>query len=143
MSKQFYYRMDSISQLEGAAKEFLKFIQSQPEKFVAFNGLMGVGKTTFINALLYEMKIEGRGSSPTFSIINAYISEAFGQIYHCDFYRLKSSDEAFDIGIEELIDGNGWVFAEWPEKLGNLLPEKFVNVKITDQNGCRIIEANV
>ena len=143
MSKQFYYRMDSISQLDDAAKEFLKFIQSQPVKFVAFNGLMGAGKTTYINALLREMKIEGRGSSPTFSIINEYISETFGQIYHCDFYRLKSSEEAFDIGVEELITGNAWVFAEWPEKLGNLLPEKIVNVKITDQNGCRIIEAHV
>ena len=75
--------------------------------------------------------------------MNEYYSNQYGTIFHCDFYRLKSEDEAYDIGAEELVSGSDWVFAEWPEKLGNLLPEKIVNVQITDQNGCRIIEANV
>ena len=140
---QFNYRMDSIAQIKDAAQQFLRFIENQPVKFVAFNGLMGAGKTTFINALLEEMKIDGLGSSPTFAIVNEYFSNQYGTIFHCDFYRLKSEDEAYDIGAEELVSGSDWVFAEWPEKLGNLLPEKIVNVKITDQNGCRIIEANV
>ena len=47
---QFNYRMDSIAQIKDAAQEFLRFLENQPVKFVAFNGLMGAGKTTFINS---------------------------------------------------------------------------------------------
>lgn len=143
MPAQFHYRVDSLSELDQAAKEFLKFLKNQPLKFVGFNGSMGAGKTTFINSLLREMNIDEHGSSPTFAIINEYFSSEYGPIFHCDFYRIKSVEEAFDIGVEEILDTDVWVFAEWPENLGNLLPGKIVDVKITDQQGCRIIEANV
>lgn len=126
-----------------AAKRFQEFLSRQSNRFIAFYGAMGAGKTTFIVALLKEMGVEDAGSSPTFALINEHRSPTFGTIFHCDFYRLKTPLEALDLGVEEMFNGPAWVLAEWPEKLGNLLPEKIVEVRITDHNGCRIIEANV
>ncbi|MBI3133408.1 MAG: tRNA (adenosine(37)-N6)-threonylcarbamoyltransferase complex ATPase subunit type 1 TsaE [Bacteroidetes bacterium] len=135
--------MQSLADLQNAASRFLRFIENQPVRFVAFKGEMGAGKTTFISALMKEMKVEDHGSSPTFALINEYHSPLFGRIFHCDFYRLKSSLEALDLGVEEMFEDDAWIFAEWPERLGNLLPDKIVDVRIIDHKGCRIIEANV
>lgn len=143
MAHLFKYELDNLSDLENAAGEFVHFLKNQPEMRVAFYGEMGAGKTTFISAVLSKMGVDEHVSSPTFALINQYESASSGLIYHCDFYRLKNEREAFDLGVEEILDGKNWCFFEWPEKLGNLLPPACVNVKITDQNGRRIIEANV
>lgn len=133
----------SLDSVPEAAQDFLNFIKAQPYKFLAFYGNMGAGKTTFISALLKKMQLDDHSASPTFALVNEYQSTIFGKIYHCDFYRLKTPEEALDIGFEDMIADNAWILAEWPEKLGNLLPSNCVNVKITDQNGCRLIEATV
>lgn len=139
----FKYELNSLSEIQNAAENFAQFLKSQSEKRVAFYGEMGAGKTTFIASVLGKMGVNEHVSSPTFALINQYESKESGTIYHCDFYRLKNEREAFDLGIEEILDGRNWCFFEWPEKLGNLLPLGCVNVKITDQNGRRIIEAKV
>src|SRR5687767_7020502 len=119
MSGVFKMEINSLDELPQAAARFLQFISPQPLRFVAFYGNMGAGKTTFISALMKEMQVEDHGSSPTFALINEYHSPTFGRIFHCDFYRLKTPAEAFDLGVEELVAGDDWVFAEWPDKLGN------------------------
>jgi tRNA threonylcarbamoyladenosine biosynthesis protein TsaE len=143
MSGTFKLEINNLDELPAAADRFLAFIVQQPARFVTFDGAMGAGKTTFISALMKAMQVEDHGSSPTFALINEYYSPRFGRIFHCDFYRLKTPAEALDLGIEEMFAGNDWIFAEWPEKLGNLLPGKIVDVRITDHQGCRIIEAKV
>ena len=91
---------------------------------------MGAGKTTFITGLMEYMGVVDHVSSPTFSIVNEYHSDDYGNIYHFDFYRLEDEDEALNIGIEEIFDENAWCFMEWPEKIDNLLPENTVSVYI-------------
>ena len=104
---------------------------------------MGVGKTTFINAILLELGIKDHTSSPTFSIVNEYLSETFGTVYHFDFYRIKDETEALDIGIEDFIYGEEFCFMEWPSKIENLLPENSVTIKISIENNCRILDIKV
>ena len=99
-------------------------------KVWAFNANIGAGKTTFINAICNFLEVEEVSSSPTFSIINEYSSKTVGTIYHLDLYRLKDEQEAFDVGVEDVLNSNHYCFIEWPEKAAFLLPENICTIQI-------------
>lgn len=143
MKSAWRAEIHDIHEIHQKATEFLVFLNSQDYRIVAFHGAMGAGKTTFIKSLIAAMGSADEVSSPTFAILNQYETRSYGVVYHADFYRIKSVAEALDIGVDELLDGRHWFFIEWPENLGNLLPEEHVKVKIMDQNGSRIIEAEL
>ena len=98
---------------------------------IAFQGDLGVGKTTLIKEIVKVLGSETPASSPTFSIVNEYRTRSSDQIFHFDFYRIKSLDEVYDIGYEDYFYSDAYVFVEWPEKIVSLLPESFSSVKIT------------
>src|SRR3546814_3585878 len=89
----------SLDELPSCAREVLDF--AGEERVLLFYGEMGVGKTTFIQAICARLGVTGAVSSPTFSLVNEYESAA-GPVFHFDFYRLKNEREAFDIGAEEI-----------------------------------------
>ena len=64
------------------------------------HGEMGTGKTTLIKAICAQLGVEDNVTSPTFSIINEYRS-ATEPVYHFDFYRVKTLQEALQAGVEE------------------------------------------
>jgi len=100
---------------------------------IALIGDLGSGKTTFTQGIAKGMGIEERVKSPTFVIINEY--QAPHPLYHFDLYRIKSSDELFELGYEEYIsDKNGVVVIEWAEKILNLLPPEHLEVNIKIKN---------
>ena len=117
-----------IEYLQSAAKLFLD--QFGHNKIFAFEAEMGSGKTTFITTILHAMGIIETEGSPTYSLVNVYESPMFGRVFHFDVYRLRSEEEAMDIGIEEILYGGGMCFIEWPEKIQNLLPENTIWVYI-------------
>lgn len=137
MTKQL--TISSISKIEKVAKEF---INANIDKTVfAFNGSMGAGKTTFIKAICHELGVkEDVVNSPSFAIVNEYNTEKGDTIFHFDFYRIKSVEEAFDMGYEDYLYSNHRCFIEWPEKIEALLPEDMVEVTITEQeDGSRLV----
>ena len=78
-------------------------------------------------------------SSPTYSLVNEYKGEE-SVIYHFDFYRIQHEEEAYDIGFEEYLDTNAWIFIEWPDKISNLLPGNSIEIKIQEnQNNKRVL----
>ncbi|MGB1231520.1 MAG: tRNA (adenosine(37)-N6)-threonylcarbamoyltransferase complex ATPase subunit type 1 TsaE [Winogradskyella sp.] len=99
-------------------------------KVIIINGEMGAGKTTFVNALLKAMQSNDVATSPTFSIVNEYTIPN-DKVYHFDFYRIASIDEAYNFGVEDYLYSNHWLFIEWPERIKELLPEKFNTITIT------------
>lgn len=111
------------------------------ERFFAFYGKMGVGKTTLIKQLSIHLGVQDNVCSPTFAIVNQYSAATGNPVYHFDFYRLKSESEAYDIGYEEYFYSGEYCFTEWTEKIENLLPEHYVRVTITEQYGQRTLEA--
>jgi tRNA threonylcarbamoyladenosine biosynthesis protein TsaE len=129
--------LNDISELPAAAKLLVKVFGGQ--KVVAFYGEMGAGKTTLIKAICEELGVKGNISSPTYSIVNEYISDK-GKIYHFDFYRLKSVDEAYDLGYEEYFYSKAFCFIEWPEKVAEILPLELEKVTITKDGEKRIIK---
>lgn len=97
----------------------------------AFQGEMGAGKTTFIKAICAYLKVTDPVSSPTFSIVNEYITTETKSLYHFDLYRLKSWTEMFEIGYEEYFYSGNYCLIEWPEKIVDLLPPETVIVTIS------------
>lgn len=111
----------SINELEEAVR---KVVSSNPNKVILFNGEMGVGKTTFIKALCKELGVHEATSSPTFSLVNEYETDKGELFYHFDVYRLKSENEAYDMGMDEYLYSGAWNFIEWAEKIPSLIPDE-------------------
>ena len=111
---------------------------------VAVYGEMGAGKTTLIKAFCAHLGVEENTSSPTYSLVNeyAYPDENGGQalFHHLDLYRLRSTQEALDIGIEELLDDPWYCFIEWPELIEPLLPTDTAKIviEVTGENSRRV-----
>ncbi len=99
-------------------------------KVWTFNASMGAGKTTFIKALCEYLGVDTSVSSPTYSIINEYDSKTAGIIYHMDWYRLKSEQEALDAGVEECLYSQQLCLVEWSQNALGLLPENTFNITI-------------
>lgn len=118
----------SLDQIDIAAQ---KVLAQNPHKVILFNGEMGAGKTTFIKALCRALGIDGVTSSPTFSLVNEYISGSGETVYHFDVYRLKRETEALDMGIEEYLYSGNYCFIEWAEKIPNLIPEAHSVIDVT------------
>ena len=128
-------------QLPEVAAQLLK--EFADERFFAFFGKMGVGKTTLIKEMCRQLGVVDNVCSPTFAIINAYSTAEGTPVYHFDFYRMKSAEEAYDIGYEEYFYSGEYCFTEWTEKIVELLPDRYVRVEIVEENGIRTLKANL
>jgi tRNA threonylcarbamoyladenosine biosynthesis protein TsaE len=96
---------------------------------VALVGELGAGKTCFIRGLVRGLGAATRATSPTFVLINEYRGRV--PIYHVDAYRTQNLVELLDIGVAELLGGDGVAVVEWADKLLPLLPSGTIEVKIT------------
>lgn len=133
--------ISDISQLPEVARKLLESFSE--ERFFAFFGKMGVGKTTLIKELCAALGVEDNVCSPTFAIVNEYSTSEGEPVYHFDFYRLKSLAEAYDIGYEEYFYSGCYCFTEWTEKIEELLPEHYVRVTIVEHDGTRVLTAEL
>lgn len=128
----------NLNSIHDVARQFVEAIGNHT--LVAFYGEMGAGKTTFIKAVCNELGVIDTVNSPTFSIVNDYATADGRHIYHFDFYRLKSPQEALDFGIEEYFASNSLCLMEWPEQIEPLLPDDTLQVTIAvGSDGSRTI----
>ncbi len=95
---------------------------------VALTGELGAGKTCFIQGLVRGLGVTGRATSPTFVLINQYPGRV--PVYHVDAYRTESLTELMDLGLLELLGGEGVTVIEWADKLESLLPPEAIHVHI-------------
>ena len=117
-----------IGELDAVATKLISEFKSQ--KIIAFYGEMGAGKTTLIKSICKALGTIDNVSSPTYSLVNEYATADGGPIYHFDFYRINSIDEAVDLGIDEYFYSGNINLIEWPEKINELLPPHYVKVSI-------------
>ncbi len=116
-----------ISEIEQVAQ---KIVSHLSQKVVLFNGEMGAGKTTLIKEIVKVLGVVENTGSPTYVIVNEYKSNIHHKIYHFDAYRLKSEQEAYDMGFDEYLDSGYYCFVEWPERMQSILPENVNTVSL-------------
>ena len=126
MNREIDFSLDNITE---AATSFINEIGEN--RIFLFEGEMGAGKTTFISEVCRLLGADDDFGSPTFSIVNEYADRNGEPIYHFDFYRIDTPQQALDIGVEEYFYSGNLCLVEWPDRLGNLTPEEAVSVNIS------------
>ena len=121
--------IDSLSDLPEVAEALLEELHGR--SVVLFRGPMGAGKTTLISRVAAALGAQDAVTSPTFALVNQYEGAGGRRIYHFDFYRINTLEEALDLGYEEYFYSGDLCLVEWPEKIEPLLPEDAVTVTIT------------
>src|SRR5579883_2480879 len=94
--------------------------QARPGDVIALRGDLGSGKTTFARAFIRALGGGEEVPSPSFTLVQLY-ELAAATVWHFDLYRLRSPEEAWELGI---------ALIEWPERLGALLPERRLDVAL-------------
>jgi len=117
----------NLAEISEVAESLLREVDS---RILLFYGEMGSGKTTIIKEIAAKLGVKDLTNSPTFSLVNEYVTGKGDRMYHFDFYRIEREEEAFDIGFEEYLDSGNWCLIEWPEKVENLLPLDSVVIRI-------------
>ena len=95
---------------------------------IALKGDLGAGKTTFARGFIRARGCTEEVPSPTFTLVQVYELGA-AAIWHFDLYRIKSPEEAWELGIEDAFS-EGISLIEWPERLGPLLPPRRLEIEL-------------
>lgn len=132
--------VDELTQVS----DYLLSLRSQSD-IIAFYGPMGAGKTTLIKNLCHRMDVTDEVNSPTFAIVNEYVTTEGESVYHFDFYRIKKMEEVFDIGYDTYFDSGNLCLIEWPEMIEPLMPDHYIRVEIRlgDSDDSRIVSCTV
>lgn len=88
---------------------------------IALHGVLGSGKTQLVKGLAEGLGFTGEVTSPTFTIIHEYTGGRL-PLYHLDLYRLNGVEDAYRIGLDDYLPGDGVTILEWPERIAPLLP---------------------
>ena len=94
----------------------------QPGTVIAYRGDLGAGKTAFTRGLARGLGCTDLVTSPTYTIVNEYLGGRV-PLFHFDMYRLRSSDDLWDIGWEDYLDRNGVCAVEWSENVDDALED--------------------
>ena len=100
---------------------------------LAYIGDLGAGKTAFTRGLARGLGCTDMVTSPTYTIVNEYISGRL-PLFHFDMYRLRSSDDLFDIGWEDYLERGGVCAVEWSENVADAM-EDAIAVRIEKLGG--------
>ena len=122
-------KINGIDDLERAAREFLHEIGDN--RLIALFAPMGSGKTTFTTAVCKVLGVTDPVGSPTFAIVNEYMTFSGEPMFHFDFYRINKLSEAVEIGLYDYLDSGCLCMMEWPENIEELLPDETLRVSIS------------
>lgn len=125
-TKEFH--INGVDEL-GQVADYLISLRNESD-IIAFYGPMGAGKTTLIKNLCHKMGVTDEVNSPTFAIVNEYVTIEGESVYHFDFYRIKKLEEVFDIGYDNYFYSGNLCLLEWPEMIDPLMPDRFIRVEI-------------
>ena len=93
-----------------------------PGSVIAYRGDLGAGKTAFTRGLARGLGCTEIVTSPTYTIVNEYLGGRI-PLFHFDMYRLRSSDDLFDIGWDDYLDRGGICAVEWSENVDDAMED--------------------
>ena len=109
-----------------------------PGGVLAFRGDLGAGKTAFTRGLARGLGCREQVTSPTYTIVNEYLGGRM-PLFHFDMYRLRSSDDLFDIGWDDYLERGGICAVEWSENVADAMEDPLtVTIEKVDENTRRI-----
>lgn len=113
--------------------------QLKPGDTLGLVGDLGTGKTTLTRSIAEGLGIKSNVTSPTFTIAKEYRQGRL-PLFHMDVYRLKSSDDLFDSGIQEYFNAGGVCIIEWADLIAEILPDntKVIFLEYGENEGERI-----
>jgi len=134
--KPMTYTTDSVEQTEKLGEALGRVVR--PGTVIAFRGGLGAGKTAFTRGLARGLGCTETVTSPTYTIVNEYITGRL-PLFHFDMYRLNSSEDLFDIGWEDYLDRGGVCAVEWSENVHDAMENALtVTIEPADGSGRRI-----
>jgi tRNA threonylcarbamoyladenosine biosynthesis protein TsaE len=110
---------------------------------IGLSGELGSGKTTLVQAICRGLGARVLATSPTYALVHHYETPQGRSVYHVDCYRLKSPDEARDLGFEDMTREQAIVLVEWPERAGPWLPplDRYLRLAHDPDPAVRVLEA--
>lgn len=109
--------------------------QARPGDVFCLMGDLGAGKTVFSQGFGAGIGIKEPICSPTFTIVQVY-DEGRIPFYHFDVYRIEDEEELFEIGFDEMLEGEGVCLIEWADRISGSLPKHYTAVRI-EKDGTR------
>ena len=110
----------------------------QPGTVIAYRGDLGAGKTAFTRGLARGLGVTDIVTSPTYTIVNEYLSGKM-PLFHFDMYRLHSSDDLWDIGWDDYLERGGICAVEWSENVADAMEDAiFITIEKTGDESRRI-----
>ncbi len=100
----------------------------QPGLFIALLGDLGAGKTSLSQAIAQGLGITEPVLSPTFTLMNQY--EGRVNLYHLDLYRLDDAEQVWELGWEEIVEGDGVCLVEWADKFPSVWPDEYMSITL-------------
>ena len=122
------FELGNLEDLEEVAHYLIE--QTKEASIILLRGDLGAGKTTLTKILCKLLNVKDEVTSPTFSLLNQYLTAEGRKIYHFDLYRIEELDEALDIGVDEYLHSGNLCLIEWPDIIEDLLPSNRVEVMI-------------
>ena len=116
--KEFYSK--NLSDTDAVAAEIASLLKKGD--VLALYGEMGAGKTAFTRGLAKGLGCSEIVTSPTYTIVNEYLGGRI-PLFHFDMYRLRSSDDLFDIGWDDYLDRGGVCAVEWSENVDDAMED--------------------
>lgn len=107
---------------------------------IAMTGTLAAGKTTITKGIAKALGITDVVTSPTFCLISEYEGTKM-PLYHMDVYRLDGPEDFINLGVEDMLDGDGVCIVEWSKKVSSELPKRTIKIEITPlEDGSRQIK---
>ncbi|MGE5653364.1 MAG: tRNA (adenosine(37)-N6)-threonylcarbamoyltransferase complex ATPase subunit type 1 TsaE [Bacillota bacterium] len=102
----------------------------QPGLFIALLGDLGAGKTSLSQAIAHGLGITEPVLSPTFTLMNQYQGRV--SLYHLDLYRLDDPEQVWELGWDEIVDGDGICLVEWADKFPSVWPDEYLSITLQE-----------
>ena len=131
-----HYITNSQAETETVGAALAKILT--PGTILAYRGDLGAGKTAFTRGLAKGLGCTDMVTSPTYTIVNEYLSGRL-PLFHFDMYRLASSDDLWDIGWDDYLERGGVCAVEWSENVADAMENAiFVTIEKTGEDSRRI-----
>ena len=133
-SETAFCNIKDVDELQRVASAIAEHLPNSA--YVALEGELGAGKTTFVKAIAAAADIDpSHITSPTFNLITIHESpENSLRIVHADMYRVSDPEELIEMGWDTALAAPSgylcWAFIEWPQKIVSALPAHRLNIKL-------------